>query len=351
MRIVFDLDDTICKHEKRDFKNAQPVERTIKKIKEAKKLGAEIIIYTARGQNSCAGNLKKIKEKYEEPITKWLKQNNVPFDELRFGKPLADLYVDDKGISLESFLPLRIERLKGNSGATVYILGDIAIKECSNAWDQYSWYKKAEKYGINVPNVKSVVLDTITMERCGEEITELTEPIVQKMISTVYTFKRVPHKTKFRTSSIIKRVDEHLKTAGIKDSYAKTKTVITLNESLLKAETSFSHGDFSVSNCLKNGRDIYVIDPNQKDNYSSYLLDFAKLKFSMNGGEKHLKGKEPKNTKMAYKLLLSELKRCGILEITTALEVTHWLRLLKYAKDSNEIKTIKEKAAEIEKEL
>ena len=49
---------------------------------------------------SCKGNLDLIKEKNEEVLIDWLSRYKVKYHQLIFGKPLADLYVDDKAMNI-----------------------------------------------------------------------------------------------------------------------------------------------------------------------------------------------------------------------------------------------------------
>jgi len=36
-------------------------------------------------------------------VIEWLNKYQIPYDEIHFGKPLADFYVDDKAIKLTSW--------------------------------------------------------------------------------------------------------------------------------------------------------------------------------------------------------------------------------------------------------
>jgi len=95
---VFDLDGTICTQEKMGtYQDALPIEKIVEKIRVLWCLGDYIIIFTARGMNTFSGNILAI-ERNMRPITeKWLRDHDVPYHELIFGKPAADVYVDDKG--------------------------------------------------------------------------------------------------------------------------------------------------------------------------------------------------------------------------------------------------------------
>jgi len=109
MIYCFDLDDTICfpNHEFNDtikkYKLAQPnfpVIEAINKLKENNK----IIIFTARRMLTFDGDIDRIKEDVEEITIEWLKIYSVKYDELIFGKPFADVYVDDKNLYIEHLI-------------------------------------------------------------------------------------------------------------------------------------------------------------------------------------------------------------------------------------------------------
>ena len=44
---------------------------------------------------TCEGDVVKVKQKIGKITEKWLEKWNVNYDELIFGKPYADLYIDD----------------------------------------------------------------------------------------------------------------------------------------------------------------------------------------------------------------------------------------------------------------
>ena len=106
----FDLDDTICfpNHEYKDtykkYIQAKPNYQMIEKINKLYVDGNKILIFTARRMLTHDGDLEKIKEDVEEITISWLSKYSVNYNELIFGKPYADFYVDDKGINLKEFL-------------------------------------------------------------------------------------------------------------------------------------------------------------------------------------------------------------------------------------------------------
>jgi capsule biosynthesis phosphatase len=103
--LVVDLDGTLCTQEKTGtYHLAKPRLDVIKKVNELWTEGWKIIIFTARGMNTFDGDVYKIEESYREMTEKWLKDNRVCYDQLRFGKPAADAYIDDKGMSPAQFV-------------------------------------------------------------------------------------------------------------------------------------------------------------------------------------------------------------------------------------------------------
>ncbi len=100
MRIVFDLDGVICPLKEPDQKYADlaPNPGVVKIIRDLKVGGHYIIINTARHMRTCGGDVEKVIAKIGGATTEWLKRHDVPFDELLFGKPYADIYIDDMNV-------------------------------------------------------------------------------------------------------------------------------------------------------------------------------------------------------------------------------------------------------------
>ena len=108
-KIIIDLDDTICSTKNGDYENSIPKEKVIKKIKEYKNFGFEIIIYTSRNMRTYKGNVDLIKANTLPIIIKWLKKFDVPYDQIIVGKPwpsFGGFYVDDKAIRPDEFVNL-----------------------------------------------------------------------------------------------------------------------------------------------------------------------------------------------------------------------------------------------------
>ncbi len=102
--LVIDLDGTICSCEKfENYPLAVPFQDVIDKVNKLHESGWEIIIFTARGMDTFKGDANKANSYLRKMTEFWLNENKVQYTKLVFGKPSGDLYVDDKGISVDEF--------------------------------------------------------------------------------------------------------------------------------------------------------------------------------------------------------------------------------------------------------
>lgn len=108
---IIDVDDTILttplnEDGTYDYDKSIPIAASIERIRSLKQEDHQIILFTARGSRTFNGDLKKIKKEHEERLVNWLKQNEVPYDSLVFGKPWGPnpIYVDNRNLSLHSFV-------------------------------------------------------------------------------------------------------------------------------------------------------------------------------------------------------------------------------------------------------
>lgn len=106
---VFDLDGTIClpNHDRPDtqgrYAEAKPIQEMIDEIRRCREKGIGVVIYTARRMVTHKGDVQKILEDVGQVTKDWLSRHDVPYDDLVFGKPYGDLYVDDKACLPENF--------------------------------------------------------------------------------------------------------------------------------------------------------------------------------------------------------------------------------------------------------
>lgn len=100
-RYCFDLDNTLVTYprKKNDYTTVEPINKNIELLRYLKKLGHCIIIYTARRMKTHQGNTGKIMADVGKITLDTLEKFQIPYDELYFGKPYADYYIDDLAIS------------------------------------------------------------------------------------------------------------------------------------------------------------------------------------------------------------------------------------------------------------
>lgn len=98
LRWVFDLDETLVTLPQLpgDYSTVLPITKTINFVNHLHSAGHYIIIHTARHMKTCNGNVELVEEKVGMVTKESLLKYNIQHHELIFGKPYADIYVDDK---------------------------------------------------------------------------------------------------------------------------------------------------------------------------------------------------------------------------------------------------------------
>lgn len=342
MRAVFDLDDTICVHKNRDYPNAKPITAVIEKMHKMKNDGWEIVVYTARGQVSCKGNIELIEKKNRTVVEEWLKKNDVPCDELIFGKPLGDLYIDDKGMSLEDFLEQPFERLSGGSGKSVYRQGNIVKKDLGTSEEaaEFKAWIAANKGEYKIPKIYSYLYDTVYMEYIdGKRGCDVDAVFVPNLINRILKCKETSPQN-FDIKPHIERLLKN-KTGDEHANYLLEKIACYLSDSALtlNLEGSFCHGDLTLSNIIVKGEELYFIDARNTTGANSYLLDLAKLRMSLNGYERIFGISCVDNSKWS-KYIDTAASKLGLLEEVLALEVMFIFRCYRYKNGDDKKKLI-----------
>jgi hypothetical protein len=94
--IIFDIDNTLGKTEKLDYEKSKPIKSRIKIVNKLYDQGHIIKIFTARYMGKHNGNVRIIKKKYFKKTQNQLKRWGIKFHKLIMGKPIFDIFVDDK---------------------------------------------------------------------------------------------------------------------------------------------------------------------------------------------------------------------------------------------------------------
>ena len=105
LRICIDLDGTICELRKsgETYADVLPKDGAKKMIDALKLYGHEIIIHTARNMGTQQHNVGKVMKNIGKTTLDWLEKHNIQYDEIFFGKPNADLTIDDRALRLNSW--------------------------------------------------------------------------------------------------------------------------------------------------------------------------------------------------------------------------------------------------------
>jgi capsule biosynthesis phosphatase len=130
LRICFDLDNTLVTYPEipGDYSTVKPIKKMIDLLTFFKKSGHEIIIYTARRMDTHKHNIGKVIKDIAIVTFTTLENFGIQYDEIIFGKPIADIYIDDHALNpyyndislfgffgrTKEFIPNKIENNKYN---------------------------------------------------------------------------------------------------------------------------------------------------------------------------------------------------------------------------------------------
>ena len=125
MRICIDIDGVIADFKKSGevYSDCKLIEGAKEKIQNLYSNGHYIILYTARHMKTCNGNSALTISKIGKITLDWLESNDIPYHEIYFGKPWADVYIDDNALRFISWstisddgsnLPISNEKRQGD---------------------------------------------------------------------------------------------------------------------------------------------------------------------------------------------------------------------------------------------
>ncbi len=113
MRIAIDLDGTICsiKEPEQSYADLEPLPGAAECIRELRKSGHYVIIQTARNMATCQSNLGKVMKNVGLITMEWLERYRIEYDEIYFGKPNAEIYLDDRALRFISWQDISEQKL------------------------------------------------------------------------------------------------------------------------------------------------------------------------------------------------------------------------------------------------
>lgn len=99
-RFCFDLDNTLVTTPATpgDYTTCRPIQRVIDYARSLHEKGHHITIHTARRMRTHGGNVGSVVADIGAITLDQLKMFGIPHDEVLFGKPYADYYIDDKAV-------------------------------------------------------------------------------------------------------------------------------------------------------------------------------------------------------------------------------------------------------------
>lgn len=105
MRICIDLDGVICELRKpgQAYADLQPLPGAVDRLRQLKAAGHYLIICTARHMKTCDGNVGKVVARQGAVTLEWLTRHGIEYDEIHFGKPWAEVYIDDNALRFTSW--------------------------------------------------------------------------------------------------------------------------------------------------------------------------------------------------------------------------------------------------------
>jgi len=257
-----DFDGTLALGNKSHITSCEPNYRLIDQLNALKSTtNVYIKIVTARGAKNKLSTEEKEK-KYLKLIEQFCVQYSIPFNEISFNKEYAHLYIDDMTINpYDSFNGYITEFTKNKIILTDYSV----IKSCSSSLLEKEWYLLA-KHLVKTPKVLFCNDELIITERIHKD----SDLAVTDILYLLEIFKNnTINNYNFKT---------YLQNIIIpKNSSKKTKEILN---NLPEHNGTFFHGDLSLSNIIKHKNNLYLIDPNYKYIFGSYLTDAGKAFFS-----------------------------------------------------------------------
>jgi len=223
MRICFDFDNTLVTFPKvkGDYTSVQPIQKNIDYLKYLKNFNNTIIIYTARRMRSTNGNIGKVNAEVGKITFETLDKFDIPYDEIYFGKPYADVYIDDLGIScfdnLEKHLGFYYDKIKPRDFNNIDFNSINTIKKTGSDLDGEIYYY------LNIPkNLKDLFPFIINHDKNMYEL----EKIYGIPCITLYLEELLSEKILINIMNSIKRIQNENTTfvntnINIYENYAK----------------------------------------------------------------------------------------------------------------------------------
>jgi len=334
-RFCFDLDNTLVSYPTNpgDYTTVNPILRNINYVKFLKQLGHTIIIYTARRMKTHNGNVGCIMADVGKITIETLNKYNIPYDELYFGKPYADFYIDDLAINpyihMEKDIGFYNTSIKSREFNNIEIKQNSIIKTSEkDISGEIYWYKNIP---LSISNLFPTLLHSSTTSLEIELIdgiplsllyinNALTCNTLLSVLSTIeklHTSCQIPENVIFDlndcyANKIISRYTDYDFSKFSNNEVIVSQLITYLNGYIKNNRFTLSviHGDPVFTNILlQKNCDLKFIDMRGKIGnvltiYGDKNYDFAKIYQSLLGYDFILNNILPK------KEYINELKMC-----------------------------------------
>jgi len=281
LRICFDFDNTLVSYPTipGDYYSVEPIQRNINFLKLLHSLGHTIIIYTARRMKTHGGNVGRVVADISRVTLDTLDKFDIPYDEIYFGKPYANFYIDDLavnpsismnqaiGVYDTEIAPRTFNKVEYNQGKV--------IKTTSNPGEIY-WYQNIPKgYKWMFPHVYDIKDNQITMENINgvslsylyinkllkvEQLTNLIEQL-KELHNHKTSVKEYPKVYADYTQKLRDRYNNNLE---LYNKYIHAESIFKKLDTLLfyydDAVFSVIHGDPVFTNILQTEQGLKFID-------------------------------------------------------------------------------------------
>jgi len=341
-RFCFDLDNTLVTFPKieGDYSSVEPIENNINMLKYLKNFGHTIIIYTARRMKTYQGNQGKVLADIGRVTFETLEKFKIPYDEIYFGKPLADYYIDDLAVSsfddLEKEIGFYSSSIKPRSFNNIDSVSINLYRKSSENLDGEIYYynnipssvkdlfpvmvryDEIENKWYDMEKINGIPISKLYL---SEELTVDLLEVVIKSIERLHKINSTKDKVNIYenySKKIEKRYLEfdYTKFSGSKNKFDELIDYFNKYEKDNMGEMGMIHGDPVFTNILLNqfGK-VKLIDMRGKIGdeltvYGDIYYDYGKIYQSLTGYEEIL-GNKTVNLSYKNKLIEYFEKRMG----------------------------------------
>ena len=281
LRICFDFDNTLVSYPTipGDYYSVEPIQRNINFLKLLHSLGHTIIIYTARRMKTHGGNVGRVVADISRVTLDTLDKFDIPYDEIYFGKPYANFYIDDLAVNPSILMNQAIgvydTEITPRTFNKVEYNQDKVIKTTSNPGEIY-WYQNIpKKCEYMFPKIYDITGNRIIMENIEGvsfsylytnkllKVEQLTSLMIQLQMLHNYQTK-VDKYPKVYADYVQKLRDRYNDNRELYNKYIHAESIFKKLDTLLYdydgAVYSVIHGDPVFTNVLQTEQGLKFID-------------------------------------------------------------------------------------------